>query len=468
LDEPSLAFSPDDTMLDVSPLRGLDRYGPYSSSTFSMYTPELRLATIGPAKGWPSLRNLVNTLRNQHTPSDRREYVPRYRGIKEVFGVPLVAANTKESHIKLPDDLIAHEDNTVASQKLIQALASCMTRLAEVREQFDVALVYLPDSWQYSFRSCGFDARDSLKALGASFGIPTQIINDRAISFVFKASLAWRLSIALYSKAGGIPWKLGSLAGIPEGTAYIGLAYALRENLGKTFYVTCCSQVFDADGGGMQFVAFEARDPVENIEEARKNPYLNRGDMRAVLARSLCIYQQRNGGVLPRRVVVHKTTSFKSEELEGALDAMSVVPEIECIEVTSSPRWRGVWLKQNNASGKPSVPDGYPVPRGTMLQLSGTSILVWVAGNAPRASLGGEFYQGKKSIPRPIKLVRYAGRGPLESIALEALALTKMDWNNDALYDPLPVTIRYAQRLAKTIANVPTLPGSAYSYRFFM
>ncbi len=50
----------------------------------------------------------------------------------------------------------------------------------------------------------------------------------------------------------------------------------------------------------------------------------------------------------------------------------------------------------------------------------------------------------------------------------EALALTKMDWNNDALYDPVPVTIRYSKRLARTIANVPSLPGRDYPYRLFM
>lgn len=58
--------------------------------------------------------------------------------------------------------------------------------------------------------------------------------------------------------------------------------------------------------------------------------------------------------------------------------------------------------------------------------------------------------------------------GPIEVTAFEVLALTKMDWNNDALYDPVPVTIRYSQRLAKTIANVPSLPWNAYAYRLFM
>ena len=80
----------------------------------------------------------------------------------------------------------------------------------------------------------------------------------------------------------------------------------------------------------------------------------------------------------------------------------------------------------------------------------------------------GDYYQGKKSIPKPLQLVRHAGRGPLELTAHEALVLTKMDWNNDALYDPVPVSIRYSQRLARTIANVPDLPGNVYPYRLFM
>ena len=102
------------------------------------------------------------------------------------------------------------------------------------------------------------------------------------------------------------------------------------------------------------------------------------------------------------------------------------------------------------------------------MQRSGRSALVWVAGNAPRAASRGDYYQGGKSIPRPINIVRYAGVGPIELTAFEALALTKMDWNNDALYDPVPVSIRYSQRLARTIANVPDLPRSVYPYRLFM
>lgn len=468
LDEPQLTFDPQDASLDVNPLRGLDRYGPYSNATFSTYTPSLRVASLGPVGGRPNVRALIETLRRSHAPGDRKEYVPAFRGFAGVFGIPLVGAQTSAAHVRWPDDLSSLAPNGPPHDRLFHALRDGMSRLALVRDQFDVALVHLPDAWQVAFRARGFDAHDALKALGASHSIPTQVINDRVFAFSYKASLAWRLSIALYVKAGGIPWKLASLPGVPENTAYIGLAYALRGDPAEAHYVTCCSQVFDADGGGMQFVAFEARDPIDDVEEARRNPYLSRADMRAVLARSLNLYQNRNGGLLPRRLVVHKTTSFKQQELEGALDASSSVPEVECLEVSNSPGWRGVWLKKSNVAGERSAADGYPVPRGTVLHRSGNSLLVWVAGNAPRASLQSNYYQGKKSIPRPIKLVRYAGTGPLEITALEALALTKMDWNNDALYDPVPVTIRYSQRLARTIANVPNLPGNAYPYRLFM
>src|SRR5438552_2643528 len=107
LDEPNLTFRPDDTLLDVSPLRGLHRHGPYSSKSFPLYTPQLRLATLGPASGREQMVQLVNTLRGSHRPTDRSEYVPPYKGFEKLFGVPLIGAPVKEAHIKWPDNLSA-------------------------------------------------------------------------------------------------------------------------------------------------------------------------------------------------------------------------------------------------------------------------------------------------------------------------------------------------------------------------
>jgi len=468
LEEPLLAFSPANSEeLDVHPLRGLVRYGPFSKGSFSRFTPKIRVATVGPDSTFKRRGALMASLRDSYDPSDRSEYVPKYPGFEQLFKAELVSAPST-AHVRWPDSLGQLSGQGPAEARLFDAMDAALRRLESVRDEFDVVLVHFPDAWGVATRTKGFDAHDALKALGAKYNIPTQVLNDRAFTFNYKASLAWRLAIALYVKAGGIPWKLAHMSGVPDDTAYIGLAYALRGDQREAHYVTCCSQVFDMDGGGMQFVAFEARDPVNDLAEARRNPFLSRDDMRAVLARSLELYQGRNGGNLPKRLVIHKTTAFKSDEIDGAFDALAGVSEVECIEVSANSNWRGVWLIDSGKKIPPSKPSGYPVPRGTVVIRSGNSALLWAAGNAPEVSTTGDYYQGKKSIPRPLQLIRHAGRGPLEVIAREALALTKMDWNNDALYDPVPVSIRYSQKLARTIANVPDLPGKTYPYRLFM
>ncbi|MCD4499669.1 MULTISPECIES: argonaute/piwi family protein [Chromobacterium] len=469
LDEPLLSFSPsDDSKVDVHPLRGLINHGPFSHGSFSGYTSQIRIATVGPTSAFYQRGELMKLLQRPHSPSDRTEYVPPYPGFEALFRVQLVSAG-KAAHIKWPDTISQLPGEGDAQQRLFQMMDAALRRLEMLRNEFDVVLVHFPDSWLSVTKTREFDAHDALKALGAKYNIPTQVLNDRVFTFKYKASLAWRLATALYVKAAGTPWKLAPLPGVPKETAYIGLAYALRGDPREAHYVTCCSQVFDMDGGGMQFVAFEARDPVADLDEARRNPFLSRDDMRAVLARSLEVYQGRNGGNLPKRLVIHKTTAFKHAEIEGAFDALTGVPEIECVEVGAAACWRGVWLLGTGRSSPPlSRPAAYPVPRGTVVIRSGNSALLWIAGNAPGVSNTGNYYQGKKSIPKPLQLIRHAGRGSLELIAYEALALSKMDWNNDALYDPVPVSIRYSKRLAQTIANVRDLPSSIYPYRLFM
>jgi hypothetical protein len=469
LAEPLLTFaSADPSARDTHPLRGLTRFGPYSRDSFLPFSPAVRLATVGPAAGQGAVRELFESIKDQHKPQDRPEYVPLFPGFKQLVGVDLKLATNSALHLSWPNELADFMPQRPLSEMIAGAIDDALRRVTALRSEFDVLAVHFPDAWARGLRNPEFDAHDYLKVRAALVGVPTQVLNDRAFAFPYRTSLAWRLTIALYVKAGGVPWKLAPIPGVPPNTAYIGLAYALRGDPRDAHFITCCSQVFDADGGGMQFVAYEARDPLGPDADARRNPYLSRSDMRAVMTRSLLLYQSRNGGDRPRRLVIHKRTPFKDEELAGIEDALEGVQEIECIEVTSEVAWRGVWLQAPRRPDQRNDPDAYPVQRGVMLPASGASALLWAAGNAPTVSSRGGFYQGAKSIPRPILLKRHAGRGPLEVIASEALALTKMDWNNDALYDPVPVTILYAQRLSRVIARVTSIPAREYPYRLFM
>jgi hypothetical protein len=204
----------------------------------------------------------------------------------------------------------------------------------------DLLMILLLDRWQAGFESPepdAFDLRDYLKAHLAMRSLPSQIVRENsALTYFCRCSVAWRQGVALYCKAGGVPWKLADPE--PE-TAHIGLSYALRPQVedGRRF-LTCCSQVFDADGAGLEFVAYEAAD----FRYFGDNPFLSRAEMRRVMARSLALYQARHAGRVPRRMLVHKTTEFKPREVEGAFDALGHIATVDLIQIKQDAGWRGV------------------------------------------------------------------------------------------------------------------------------
>ncbi len=241
------------------------------------------------------------------------------------------------ARVELPSELDAR---LAASKKpylvLAETLSHAIAQLEVCRNDWDVVAIYLPARWSAGFKGPDddFDLHDYVKAIAAVRTIRSQIVTEeKALRYPDRASVAWRLSIALYTKAGGVPWKM--VPQEPE-TAFIGLSYALRgDAAGGPTFVTCCSQVFDAEGVGLEFVAFDSeRDRVTVIND---NPFLSREQMRAVVASSLALYIDRQAGRTPRRVVLHKQTEFRREELDGIHDALPSVPDIEAAQILEPP-----------------------------------------------------------------------------------------------------------------------------------
>ena len=295
-----------------------------------------------------------------------------------------------------------------------------------------------------------------LRALNTCFQQAQLIRESHAIDYRCRANVLWHLAIALYVKAGGVPWKLAEPA---TGTAYVGLSYALRtRRADERQYVICCSQIFDSDGAGLEFLLYETSDLFLEGDD----PFLSRQEMRRVIGRSVQLYQRRNLGRLPEHLVVHKTTEFKDAETQGVFDACSAIADVELVQVQQGSPWRGI-----HVAGAASI-HGYPIERGTFLQLGGRSGVLWTAGNAPTAVAGGNYFKEGRATPEPLEIIRYAGRVPIDETATAVLALTKMDWNNDALYDRMPVTVTFAQRLARVAKNMPDLTAQPYPLRLFM
>ena len=465
LPEPRLRFGGDPRDAhDVHPLRGLIHHGPFSRDKLSAVSDPIRLAVIAPQGSVKRIADLIHELHQRHQPRERRNYLPEFPGFSKVFGVCLVLPNGPTT-LELPASLTA---DVLRSPKPYTILAETLTRalfaLRNLRHEFDIVVLYLSKEWEVGFQELkteDFDLHDYLKAIAASEGICIQIVTDTdtgALGYYCRCSVMWRLAVALYTKAGGVPWVLAD----PEpGTAFIGIDYALRPGTGPdSRFAICCSQGFDAEGSGLEFIAYEA----EGIRLFGKNPFLRRDQMMKVIARSLSIYQRKHAGEFPKRVVVQKNTEFKPYEVDGCFDALLHTSNVELVHVQQSSGWFGIQI------AAPRTAHAYPCRRGTAFQLGDYETLLWTQGNLPEVTTTGrtDFFKEGKGVPEPLLLVRHAGTGSMDDLCREILALTKMDWNNDGPYDRLPVTLSFAQMLAKVVKRRPRLEPRSYAFRLFM
>ncbi len=368
-------------------------------------------------------------------------------------------------HVELDKELEAEFcDSSTPHIVLAERLVRAIQRLDTQRNDFDVLFIYIPQRWAAGYVGASgedFDLHDHLKAATATRRLPVQLVReDKALAYPDRASVMWRIGLALYAKAGGVPWKLAEMD--PE-TVYIGISYAVRPvESDRPRFVTCCSQVFDAEGSGLEFVAYDAHE----VEVQCDNPFLSRTEMFRVMTRSLELYRRRHAGSSPRRVMVHKTTEFKPDEIDGCMEALHLCEAVDLLQIVEDVGWRGIRIDGDDGAKK-GKPAAFPVSRGTLMGLGPREALLWTHGDV-RGISDRQYFQGARGTPVPVRLVRHAGHGPWDETARAILALSKMDWNNDALYDPLPVTIGYAKVLARVVKRMHGLGSAPYQFRFFM
>lgn len=470
LGEPELLFHPDrPNDKHKHPLEGLLKYGPFSRSLRQPVSDPIRIAVICPEGSFPKVRTLFSQLEQLHKPRERRGYLFDFPGFSKVFGVgidcPQSVGDGRVVQIGIRD-IQAALDTQTPPERLAELVHRSLRRLHSLQSQFDVAVLYFPDWCSPGFRSLAedetsdFDLHDSIKALCSSLYIPTQLIRDKSIDYPCRCSVAWRLAIAIYAKAGGTPWKL---AGMSERTAYVGLGYCIRKSKENRF-VTCCSQLFDSRGTYLRFLLHES--PDERYEG--DNPYLPRQDMHRLMSRVLSQYQKHSSQA-PTRFVVHKTTNFTQDEIDGCCDAFANVDDLELLTLNQSTPWRGIKYDLDpkaKLEGKPATPTGYPLDRGVMMPMGAFEFLLWIQGDCVLKN-GKNFFKEGKGIPHPILVTRYLGSGGFHLPAWEILGLSKMDWNNDSLYNFFPVTIQYASVLANVVKRIGSISKSPYDYRYF-
>lgn len=459
--EPELEFVntfADRPFLDSNPMRGLSNHKPYDSWQKDVLPQNVRLGVICPNAHTDSLRFFLQRLNTTIQANDNSDYIQPYTGFHSIYKTLLEIPESDT------DKWIKTEDTPRDTISLAQSICYQAGSLAEKYPGI-VVVIYIPTSWSLhkQFKHDGelFDLHNYIKAYAAQHSFTTQIIEEKTLKDPMVCEICWWLSLALFVKAMRIPWALASLD--PD-TAYAGIGYSVKTNSkGNVDIVLGCSHIYNAKGQGLRYKLSKVEQPQF---DGKKNPYLTYEEAFkfGMTIRELFV---KSMDKLPRRVVIHKRTPFKKEEIEGITHALTQagIKNIDLITINYEYDVKFIAQKvyYDNISD-----DSYPVSRGTCIKLSSRNALLWTHGVVPSIRDNRRYYPGGRCIPSPLKITKYYGKGDLATIASEIIGFTKMNWNSFNLYTKLPATIDTSNTLAQVGNLLHQYNGATYDYRYFI
>lgn len=446
---------------DFHPMRGLILNAPvdYAMNRGILHS-SISVGVVCPSEHSQKFALFLSGL-NQHSRSEHNsDYLIDFPGFYQAFKIGLDLPETNSSKWARISASNGQDKYTAAVefgnaiiQKIDQLNASAV----------DVALIYIPKEYEYFTAYTDgivkYDLHDYIKAYAAQKQVATQFIRERTIESEFHCQIMWALSLALYVKSGRTPWVVN---GIQPDTAFAGIGYSVMDAPSGNNVVVGCSHIYSSDGRGMKYKLSKIQDC---SFDRKKNPYLSEEEAYRIGLNIKELFY-KSFSELPKRVVIHKRTPFRKEEISGLVNSLSSagIRNIDLLEITFEDNLKCFALNEQCTQV-----DGFPVRRGMCFPISKNVMYLLTHGIAPSVkSPGRKYFQGGKSVPLPLRVVKHYGSGDMAQIATEILGLSKMNWNSFGLYSKLPCTIESSNEIARIGWLLSQFEGSLYDYRFFM
>jgi hypothetical protein len=298
--------------------------------------------------------------------------------------------------------------------------------------------------------------RRGLKAVSMQYGIPTQLVWPATLDVSGRpqvvgkrqvqdlATRAWNFTTALYHKAGGSPWRLDGVSG---DVCFVGISF-YREVLDANPKLrTSMAQAFTAAGDG-----YVLRGNTFEWDESQpdRSPHLDRKSASGLIRDVLDLYQRQNQRSLPSRLVIHKTSRFSEDELNGFREASRIVPQHDFVAFGN----RGIQFYRTG---------DYPPLRGTFVKFNDAEFALYTDGYIPYLRT----YPGAR-VPRPLEILEHHGDSPWNVMLSEILALTKMNWNSADFSCGMPITIAFSRKVGEVLAELPAELPPRPEYRYYM
>lgn len=488
--EPYLEFN--NHLLHTDKKTGLAESGPFGRTDPALHPTQIRVGIVGTrataelCERWlDECRGYIETDKTEKRrpqtilsdePFDEEAYVeallkgltPDFVGIapNTSFATTLITSDRWRSTFQDREArVIADGVNPIERvERTTDLITDHIERMATATPAPDVIFVALPevlllDSTVARLNDGSWlNLRRGLKARSMKWGVPIQLIREDTLSgkknsLQDRATRAWNMATALYYKAGGIPWR-GH--GLEPDTCYIGVTFYKTEgSAGKIVMRSGVAQAFDYLGQGIVLRG----DPFEwDDEEYGKTPHLTEEGAFALMKKVLGEYQRINH-LPPRRVVVHKSSRFWGkdhkdyDELSGffrGIESINPKAEIDLVAIARSD----VRLARIGQ---------YPPIRGTFALIENKYPIIYTHGFTPYF----DTYPGVH-VPEPWTILETHGDSGLRELAIELLALTKMNVNNAAFSDGTPITLAFSRMVSDVLKQVgPDMPVRS-EYAFYM
>lgn len=280
--------------------------------------------------------------------------------------------------------------------------------------------------------------------------VPLQII--RRHTFVHeeaiqsKATRAWNLGTALYYKSGNIPWQPH---GLPADTCFVGISFHhLKRRAGDLVY----SSVAQAFSNQLEPFALKG-DTIPRDQTRYKRPYLTADQAAKLAGRVVKEYKARTRGSAPSRIVLHKTSRYEEEEIEGfRSELLSQISACELVSLTPT----GFRLLRRGVE----EPD-----RGTLCTIQNDEDSKNYLFTTGYVRWWRE-YPGPH-IPSPLE-IGSANDTDVSERSCEVLSLTKVNWNNADGIGRHPITITFARKVGVTMTELGEDDEPNPLYRFYM
>lgn len=353
----------------------------------------------------------------------------------------------------LPDEIA---DLRISNPRLSMRERAALERLQREEEQEQMSLFQPTPEELKAAEELRTQAEDLLfrtfyRALKARImthqnPVPVQVI--RRDTFIrpdnegqSNATRAWNLATSLFYKSGHEPWRPADL---PSNTCFIGISFHhLKRREGDVMYASL-AQAFSNE---IEPFALKGA-LVPHNQNRERQPYLQEAQAANLMAEVLAKYEAL-AGVLPARVVVHKTSTYQPEEEQGFRSAAET--QISACDL--------IWLR---STAFRLIRRGMQEPwRGTWCTIGPESYLF----TSGYVSWWDE-YPGPH-IPAPLE-IGSCGKTDMRERAREILALTKMNWNSSEGLGRYPITISFARKVGMLMTELSDNQTPNPSYRFYM